>query len=166
MLILVASEKLGLNLNWFTLYHHRAEQPSLSFVSEGAVSLCWLCSRFIVANHVSAKWGLHWYYLWFMLWSWQGPTGAQKLVVPQAGTRKPLLHAHAVQGSDETRDIGNSGERSRLEGDCYVLCSISCHHLFQREVLESHWCSPTPLEVESFFIYYDNKNHLLHGQQK
>ena len=87
-------------------------------------------------------------------------------MVPQAGTREPLLREHAVQGSDEMRDVGNTGERSRLEGDCYVLRRVSGHHLFQREVLESHWYSLTPLEVESFFVYYDNKNNLLHEQQK
>lgn len=151
MLILVASEKLGLNLNWFTLYHHRAEQRWLCFVPEGAVSLCWLCSCSVVANHVSEKQGLPWDSLWFIPWSWQGPPGSWKLAVPQACTWEPLLWEHTVQGLDEIRDMENTRERSRLEGDCYVLRRVSGHHLFQRDVLENHWYSLTPLEVQSFF---------------
>lgn len=76
----------------------------------------------------------------------------KELAVPQAGTREPLLQEHNVQGSGKTRDMGNSGERSRLEGDCYVLPGVSGHHLFQSEVLESQWYLPKPLKAESFFI--------------
>lgn len=84
--------------------------------------------------------------------SWQGPPAAQKLVVPQAGAGEPLLYERAVRGSDKIRDMGNTGERSRLEGDCYVLHRVSGHRVSQREVLESHWYSPTPLEVQSFMF--------------
>lgn len=53
--------------------------------------------------------------------------------------RAPALRARSP-GAGKVGDMGNNGGRSRLKGVC-VLCRVSGHHLFQREVLESHWYS-------------------------